>query len=872
MILLTVVTAALVGVFTYHNLESKILPLELGRLESGARLMADRLDSYVRDARADVKAMRGAPAIDAFVRAREAGGRDGETGRTTAALRDDIARLFSALLEAKPSYVQLRLIGVADGGREIVRIDRMGPDDKVRQVPEADLQQKAHRGFVVDTLGLPAGKVYVSELDLNQEHGRIEVPHMPTLRTATPVYDADGKVFGIIVLNIDMRPAFAALNARVAEGGSLYVVNGEGDFLVHPDPARTFGFELGERHTLKQQFPDLPLPAVDHSLSGTFVSDDRYFGAAAASVRLAGGPRVTVLQTLPYSVIVAPMESIRDSSLMAALAAMLLAVLLAVALARSLGRPIRRMTAAVQDANAGRPLSLPTDAEGEIGVLARAFGHYVQRERTFSAALQSSDDAVVATDLNGTITGWNPAAEALYGYSTEEVLGASAAMLLPEDALPALSETLRQVEKGHGFQDVEVVHVAKDGTRLMLEARVSSVRGATGEAVGALAILSDLSEKRDLEAKFRLAFEASPSGMIILDASGRITLANAEMEHMFGYPAGELIGSPISRLVPEEIREQQEALLTAYVADPAPRHIGLANALTGLRRDGRRFPIEVGLQPIRTYRELLILMVVVDVSERREAEALIASKTAELERSNAELEQFAYVASHDLREPLRMVASYTELLSERYRGRLDDRADKYIGYVVDGARRMQQLVADLLALSRVGTQGKPLVPVDAGAVVANVLRAMSRAIADAGASISVAPLPVVAADETQLGQLFQNLISNALKFRAPDRVPAIAIDAVPAGVLWEFTVSDNGIGIDRQYSDRIFQMFQRLHGRGQYEGNGIGLAIAKKIVERHGGRIWFESAPGEGTTFHVVLPAAARTGQREQELTDGDIA
>jgi PAS domain S-box-containing protein len=431
---------------------------------------------------------------------------------------------------------------------------------------------------------------------------------------------------------------------------------------------------------------------------------------------------------------------------------------------------------------------------------------------------------------------------------------------VPDDKRDNHLERIRTIAGGQGFSDREVIHVARDGRRLLLEARVSSVRGASGELVGAVAMLTDVSEKRQLEAKFRMAFEASPSGMILVDDAGVVTLANAEIGHMFGYAINELMGQRIDLLIPDRYRSQHSGNLKSFMADPSARSMGAGRGLHGRRKDGSEFPIEVDLQPIATEAGLLVLGVIVDISERQKAAAVLAAKTAELERSNAELEQFAYVASHDLREPLRMVASYTELLSERYRGKLDERADKYIGYINDGARRMQRLVSDLLALSRVGTQGKPLEPVDSAAVLKNVMRSMTPAIRESHASIQSGSLPVVAADESQLGQLFQNLIGNAIKFRAPDRPSSIIIDARRADGAWIFSVQDNGIGIESQYSERIFQMFQRLHGRDEYEGNGIGLAIAKKIVERHGGSIWLSSAVGEGTVFYFSLPAPDERG------------
>jgi signal transduction histidine kinase len=241
---------------------------------------------------------------------------------------------------------------------------------------------------------------------------------------------------------------------------------------------------------------------------------------------------------------------------------------------------------------------------------------------------------------------------------------------------------------------------------------------------------------------------------------------------------------------------------------------------------------------------------------RKQAEREKEAYTQELKRSNAELEQFAYVASHDLQEPLRMVASYTEILGERYRGKLDANADRYIGYAVDGAQRMQRLIRDLLAYARVSSQARPLAPTDSGKALAAVLGGMQTAISGSQAQIVYRDLPVIMADQSQLEQVFQNLINNAIKFRG-QRVPRVEISAQLKGD-WTFSVKDNGIGMDMESAGRIFEMFQRLHTREEYEGTGIGLAIAKRIVERHGGKIWCESAPDMGATFYFTMPAVAR--------------
>jgi PAS domain S-box-containing protein len=251
-----------------------------------------------------------------------------------------------------------------------------------------------------------------------------------------------------------------------------------------------------------------------------------------------------------------------------------------------------------------------------------------------------------------------------------------------------------------------------------------------------------------------------------------------------------------------------------------------------------------------------------DITARKQAEQALAEKAQELQRSNTELEQFAYVASHDLQEPLRMIASYTQLLGRRYKGKLDSDGDEFISYAVEGATRMQVLINDLLAYSRVGTRGKPFARTDCNEVLARTLANLKISIEETGAKITHDPLPQVIADSSQLAQLFQNLIGNAIKFHSPDRTPEIHVFTPQEGLPqangsaqeWLVAVRDNGIGIEEKYFERIFVLFQRLHTREQYPGTGIGLAVCRKIVERHGGRIWVESTPGKGSTFYFTLP------------------
>ncbi len=252
-----------------------------------------------------------------------------------------------------------------------------------------------------------------------------------------------------------------------------------------------------------------------------------------------------------------------------------------------------------------------------------------------------------------------------------------------------------------------------------------------------------------------------------------------------------------------------------------------------------------------------IEQLVQEVQQRREAEEQLQRYAEELRRSNEDLERFAYVVSHDLQEPIRMIVSYAQLLHRRYGGRLDADADEFIGFVEQGGRRMQALVTDLLAYSRISTQAQPFLPTDSAAVLSEALEGLRLKIEEVHAEITWVPLPTVMADASQLRQVFSNLIGNAIKFRG-EREPRIAIFADPENDMWRFGVRDNGIGIESEYRDRIFVIFQRLHTADRYPGTGIGLAITKRIVERHGGRIWVESEPGQGSTFYFTLPAVER--------------
>jgi PAS domain S-box-containing protein len=341
--------------------------------------------------------------------------------------------------------------------------------------------------------------------------------------------------------------------------------------------------------------------------------------------------------------------------------------------------------------------------------------------------------------------------------------------------------------------------------------------------------------------------------MVVVNQSGEIVLLNVQAEKQFGYSRDELLGQKVTNIIPEGFAERLAADGRRSPEAALAQVIGTELELTARRKNGSAFPIELMLSPLESEEGLLVTAAIRDITARKEAEAHLVQKVAELSRSNEELAQFAYVASHDLQEPLRMVASYTQLLSRRYKGRLDSDADEFIAFAVDGAGRMQRLIQDLLEFSRVGTKGRELVETSSEVALGQALVNLRRAIQTSSAVVTHDPLPAVLADTAQLTQLFQNLVGNAIKYQKSG-IPQVHISAAKnGGRKWVFSVQDNGLGIDPIYFERIFGMFQRLHKREEFDGTGIGLAICKKIVERHGGHISVESQPGQGSTFRFAL-------------------
>jgi PAS domain S-box-containing protein len=413
-------------------------------------------------------------------------------------------------------------------------------------------------------------------------------------------------------------------------------------------------------------------------------------------------------------------------------------------------------------------------------------------------------------------------------------------------ALPSASGKKKSPDKKEFYTPSCIVGMVASQVKEGMEVTADHVRDVTEREVAESAL-------RESERRFRNTFENAAVGMSHVGLDGRFLRVNQKFCNMVGYSREELSGKTFHEITwPEDLEadlQRVDRLIKGEIESVTieKRYI---------HKDGRIVWVNLtgSLQRDEELKPQHFVSIVEDISLRKKAEETLNESLKDLERSNRELEQFAYIVSHDLKEPLRMITSYVQILNKRYKGKFDTKADEFMDFIVEGTMRMDDLLDDLLEYSRVGKKGDPFQPVDLNKIVKFARDNLKRIISKSGAEIRYSKLPTVSADEVQMIQLFQNLIGNAIKFRS-DESPRIDVSAETAGYNWTICIHDNGIGIDPKHLDRVFLMFRRLHGRGKYPGTGVGLSICKKIVERHGGRIWAESRAGKGSKFCFTIPA-----------------
>jgi PAS domain S-box-containing protein len=511
-----------------------------------------------------------------------------------------------------------------------------------------------------------------------------------------------------------------------------------------------------------------------------------------------------------------------------------------------LERAVHERTAALRAANAA--------LQAEIAERNRVEASLRREKMLSDTIIETLPGLFYVIDGEERLVRWNRELERISGCSTDEIAARHPLEFFAPDDRPVLAERLREGFTV-GFTSAEADVVAKDGSR---HPRLfTSKRVELDQKMSLVGVGIDITARREAEERVQrekrfsdTLIDTLPGIFYVFDEQGHFLRWNDNLERVSQYSSAEVAAiSPLDLFVGTD-REEITRRIEQVFRD------GQATAQADfVAKDGSATPYFFTGQRVFFDDRLCLIGMGIDITERTLVEDALRQRTQELARSNADLEQFAYVASHDLQQPLRAVASYTQLLARRYQHQLDGDAQRFIERTIAAVARMQALIRDLLAYSRVGTRGLAFGPTDCEVVLRDVLDDLQAAIAETDAVVTHDVLPVVPADASQLRQLLQNVIGNAIKFRG-SAPPRVHVAARPEDGCWRFSVRDNGIGIEPEYADRIFVIFQRLHSRRTYPGTGVGLAICKKIVERHGGRVWVESQPAQGATVYFELPAS----------------
>jgi PAS domain S-box-containing protein len=527
------------------------------------------------------------------------------------------------------------------------------------------------------------------------------------------------------------------------------------------------------------------------------------------------------------------------------------------------------------------------------------------RER-LAAVVESSDDAILGKTLEGTITAWNRGAEKVFGYSATEAVGQAMAILIPPERAQEETDILARIKRGESVEHFETIRVRKDGKRIEISATISPIKDSSGRVVGASKIARDVTERKLGEAALKESFATSEAALkeiadqkfaldqhaivAITDVQGTITYVNDKFCSISQYSKDELIGQ--NHRILNSGHHPQEFFQKMYhaIANGQVWHGEIKNRA----KDGSNYWVDTTVVPAlsKEGKPRQYVAIRADITERKRAEGEIRRLSKEMERrnvaletqaaelqrtrdalevrvqerteqlananqvleqSNIELQQFAYIASHDLQSPLRSISGFVHLLKSEYDGKLDEQADDWIRRTVTAIQQMQTLIRDLLSYSRVDSRSRPFVLTPLSSIFNEAVVLLESSIQDSRGQVTHGELPTVMGDRSQLLQLMQNLIGNALKYHG-EKPPHVHVSGERNGEEWTCTVQDNGIGIEPRYYERIFEIFKRLHDQKEYPGTGIGLAVCRRVVSRHGGRIWVESEPGQGSAFHFTIP------------------
>ncbi|WP_180966717.1 ATP-binding protein [Cohaesibacter celericrescens] len=730
------VIAILISAFNYVHLRKVILDTTIEGLAGETRLLAQKFASNYHELKNDAFVIAQAPPILELVRAMDNNDVKAFDGLSSDQWRKRLEAVFASIMSSRPHYTQIRYIGVADGGRELVRTNRVG--DHFEHVGIDQMQQKMDEPYFSGAQSVGRNGVYFSEITYNREYGQVQQSKIPTLRAAVPVLDGDGRFFGIIVINANYEKLLAlAFQDSLPEKGA-FSVNNAGDYLEYQKDGQLGRLEFHEDYTrtppvIINKFKNLTVDEASHQ------DDDGVSYFVKLNVNPANPSAfLGIVLCVPSAELMTPAYVVLRNSLIFSLGLIVLSAIMAALFAHRLTKPLRAMTKTVRSANVTTALvGLPVALKDEIGDLARAFSQ----------------------------------------------------------------------------------------------------------------LANDLTESR---AKANAVLETIVDGIITITEDGMIETCNPACYFVFGYRADEIIGKNIELLAPELEKAKLDECLSALCASGGRYATGVGHHIMGRRKDGSVFPMSLAIGEVNFLGKRLFTSVVRDITEQKNNEIERETLIEKLVRSNEELDEFAHIAAHDLKEPLRAIHNHSSFLIEDYEDKLDEAGKKRLHRVQYLTKRMGQLISDLFYFSRLGREEASIEYTDVGAIISDIELTMKDTLEENRVTLlRPLPLPSIYCDRVRATEMFRNLIVNAIKYN--DKVSK----TVEVGYHAEtnvFHVKDNGIGIDHQYHDLIFKLFKRLNTSKQFsEGTGAGLTFVHKIVSQQGGTIWLESEADVGTTFFFTL-------------------
>jgi PAS domain S-box-containing protein len=874
MVSLVVVTTAVLSFITYHSVTGVAIPRALDRLATHARLSATDLQAALNSSRQDMSMIQGGNGVAQLGAALASVPFMPET---TTGIRANIAARLLAMVAAKPDYAQLRIIGAADGGRELIRIDHGGPGGTVRIVPDIELMRVGDHDFFQRAIG--QSDIYVSPI-APENGGGAGRRAVPMLHVAIPLWARDGQPFGIGVIDFDLESKFDRIRADAAGENLVFISNGAGDYLLHPDRSREFASATGTSRRVQDDFPPFAAALVDGG-SGSSVWKDRNgvrFGVGWEAVRLAGGPKVTILVASKYSNLDHGLAAVNNSALTGGAVAILLAILLAVAIARSLSKPLVQITRAVEGLSRGELMALPSGGGAEIAVLSSTFADMAAELRRKGALLENTiasiGDPVLVADERGQIVIANAAAQRLLKIvpgdgSTRGTRKLS--YFYPDGVtpMPVSSLALSRALRGESVEDQEfVVQPEAPCVQAHIVATARPLRDEFGTLRGAVTVLRNVTEQKrahqslvDSEQIAQAIINTALDAFVQLDAAGIVLEWSPQAEAMLGWTRSEAVGTNVGDLIVPEFRRaasRQRVRQFLYEVDSGAK--GWRFEAPSLHRDGREIFTEVSLTALRRGDGYIINAFLRNISQKRAAEEqLIQAQKME------SVGQLTGGIAHDFNNMLTVISGTIEILAEAVQH--DPQLARIAALISDAADRGSELTANLLAFAR----KQPLKPVgiDVNALVNEVGRLLSPTLGrqiEIETVLSGAVWPALV-DPGQLSSALVNLAINArdampdggaLMF-ATSNVELSQRDAAACGVdrsgdYVVVEVADTGTGIPEAIRDKIYDPFFSTKETGR--GTGLGLSMVFGFAKQSGGNIEVRSEEGHGTSFKIYLPKA----------------